>query len=60
VPINYLSFPAGILSSFVFSAPDNPLMRAADRVDRALERRLPPRVATAQARQLIAYVPKPS
>jgi SAM-dependent methyltransferase len=59
VPINYLSFPAGILSSFVFSAPDNRLMRAADRVDRELERLLPPRMATAQARQLIAYVPKP-
>jgi hypothetical protein len=59
-PINYRSFPAGILSSFVFAAPDNPLMRGADRVDRGLERLLPPRMATAQARQLIAYVPKPS
>ena len=38
VPINLLSFPAGAVSSLVFDEPDNALMRAADRADRALER----------------------
>lgn len=38
-PINFVSFPAGGLSSLVLSSPDNRLMRAADAVDRALERR---------------------
>jgi SAM-dependent methyltransferase len=38
VPMNLLSFPAGAVSSFVFSDADNPLTRAADRADRALER----------------------
>jgi SAM-dependent methyltransferase len=38
-PINLLSFPVGVLSSLLLSSssPSNPLMRAADRVDRALE-----------------------
>jgi 2-polyprenyl-3-methyl-5-hydroxy-6-metoxy-1,4-benzoquinol methylase len=39
VPVNLLSFPMGVLSSMLlrsFSA-DNPLMRAADRIDRSLE-----------------------
>jgi SAM-dependent methyltransferase len=38
VPINLLSFPAGVLSSHVFSSADNWLMRAADRVDDAMFR----------------------
>jgi SAM-dependent methyltransferase len=38
VPVNLVSFPAGALSSLVFSDADNALMRAADRADRALER----------------------
>jgi len=38
VPINWLSFPAGVLSSFVFSTADNWLMRAADRGDEAMLR----------------------
>lgn len=39
--VNYLSFPAGILSSLVFRSPDNVLMRTADRVDQGLARALP-------------------
>jgi SAM-dependent methyltransferase len=38
VPINLLSFPAGVLSSLVFATADNWLMRAADRVDDAVFR----------------------
>jgi SAM-dependent methyltransferase len=38
VPVNLVSFPAGVLSSFVSKNPANALMRAADRADRALER----------------------
>jgi SAM-dependent methyltransferase len=33
IPINYLSLPFGILSSFLFSGPDNYIMRLCDRVD---------------------------
>ena len=45
VPINLLSFPAGVFSSLFLSAPDNRLTRMADRLDRRLEsrRRLAPR-----------------
>jgi len=57
-PVNIVSFPAGIVSSLLLDRPDNALMRGADRVDRWLERRLPPALAQAQARQLIIYVPK--
>jgi SAM-dependent methyltransferase len=39
VAINLLSFPAGALSSLVSKDPANAFMRAADRADRALERR---------------------
>jgi SAM-dependent methyltransferase len=38
-PINFLSFPAGVLSSYLFGSPDNALTRASDAVDRRLERR---------------------
>lgn len=41
IPINYFSYPAGILSSFLFRSPDNPLTRAADRVDEWIARRVP-------------------
>jgi SAM-dependent methyltransferase len=41
VPINYFTYPAGILSSLLLRWPDNALMRAADRLDRSLERRAP-------------------
>lgn len=39
MPINLLSFPAGVFSSLVFSSGDNMLMRFADRVDQRLDRR---------------------
>lgn len=39
VPINLLSFPAGVVSSLALSSDDNALMRLADRADRSLERR---------------------
>jgi hypothetical protein len=52
VPINLLSFPAGVLSSYVFSAPDNWLTRAADRVDEAVLRR--PRVVPYARQGIIA------
>jgi SAM-dependent methyltransferase len=39
IPINLLSFPAGILSSLLFESPDNALMRFADGIDRSIERR---------------------
>jgi 2-polyprenyl-3-methyl-5-hydroxy-6-metoxy-1,4-benzoquinol methylase len=39
VPINLTSFATGILSTFVFEEADNPLNRAADKVDVALGRR---------------------
>lgn len=59
IPINIVSFSAGIVCSLVLDRPDNALMRGADRVDRWLERRLPPALVQAQARQLIVYVRKP-
>jgi SAM-dependent methyltransferase len=39
IPINYLSYPVGIASSLVLKDPGNALMRFADRVDQALEKR---------------------
>jgi SAM-dependent methyltransferase len=56
-PVNLASFPAGVVSSFVFSSADNWLMRAADRADRALARR--PRLE-AYGRQGIVVIDKPS
>ncbi len=57
VPINLISFPAGAFSSFVFSTPDNVLMRVADSVDRRLERR---RRLRARGRQGIIVIDRPS
>lgn len=56
LPVNLLSFPAGVLSSFVFSSYDNRLTRLADRVDRSLERR--PRLAS-RGRQAIIVIDRP-
>lgn len=56
-PVNLLSFPAGVVSSFMFPSADNVLMRVADRVDRALARR--PRLEPF-GRQGIVVVDKPS
>jgi 2-polyprenyl-3-methyl-5-hydroxy-6-metoxy-1,4-benzoquinol methylase len=55
--INLLSFPAGILSSFLFRYADNRLMRGADRLDRgALE--LAPWLS-AYSRQAAIVIDKP-
>lgn len=39
-PINYLSLPFGVLSSFLFSRPDNYLMRLCDRIDHWLSKNI--------------------
>jgi SAM-dependent methyltransferase len=57
IPINLLSFPAGIFSSLFLSSPDNPLMRFADRIDRALERR---RHLAARGRQGLIVIDRPA
>lgn len=57
VPINLLSFPAGILSSLVLSSEDNALTRLADRADRSLERR---RRLQARGRQGIIVIDRPA
>ena len=41
LPINYLSFPLGLASSFLFARADNPLLRAADRADVWIARHVP-------------------
>jgi SAM-dependent methyltransferase len=56
-PINFLSFPAGVLSSYLFRSPDNSLTRATDAIDRRLERRGSFRP---YARQAIIQIDKPS
>ena len=55
IPVNLLSFPAGVISSYLCSTPDNPLMRLADRVDRSLALR--PRLE-AYGRQGIIVITK--
>lgn len=55
-PINFLSFPAGVLSSYLFRSPNNALTQATDRIDRRLERRPPLR---SYARQAIIVIEKP-
>jgi SAM-dependent methyltransferase len=55
-PINFLSFPAGVLSSYLFRSPDNSLTRATDAIDRRLERRGSLR---GYARQAIIVIDKP-
>jgi SAM-dependent methyltransferase len=41
LPVNYLSFPAGVVSSLLFRRPDNLLTRFSDRVDRRIAERFP-------------------
>lgn len=36
IPVNYLSLPLGILSSFLFASPNNAALRASDSIDRFL------------------------
>jgi SAM-dependent methyltransferase len=55
-PINFVSFPLGAISSLLLPTGDNALMRAADRIDRSLERR--PRLA-ARGRQGILVMDRP-
>jgi 2-polyprenyl-3-methyl-5-hydroxy-6-metoxy-1,4-benzoquinol methylase len=56
VPINLLSFPAGVASSLMFANYENALMRAADRADRELERH---RGLAARGRQGIIVIDRP-
>jgi SAM-dependent methyltransferase len=56
-PINFLSFPAGVLSSYLFRSPDNSLTRASDAIDRRLSIRGRLR---SYARQAIIVIDKPS
>jgi SAM-dependent methyltransferase len=41
LPVNYLSFPLGLFSSFLFAQPDNALLRMADRADVWISRNVP-------------------
>jgi 2-polyprenyl-3-methyl-5-hydroxy-6-metoxy-1,4-benzoquinol methylase len=40
-PVNYLTFPAAILTSYLPLEPDNPLLRVCDRADERIARRAP-------------------
>ena len=40
-PINYLSFPLGVMSSLVMKRPDNAIMRLGDRIDIGISKYLP-------------------
>ncbi|HEX2612988.1 MAG TPA: hypothetical protein VHO02_05305, partial [Fibrobacteria bacterium] len=51
IPNNYLSLPAGIVSSLFFPRPDNVITRAADRADRWIAKHL--RVLTPRFRNAI-------
>src|SRR5262249_23797062 len=57
VPINFVSFPAGVLSTYLFASPENGLMRVADGIDRFLADR--PSL-TPFARQGIIAIPPQS
>lgn len=57
-PVNYLSYPAGIISSFIFKHADNWLTRWADRVDVRLARRFPR--LKGHYRQMIFLIEKPA
>jgi SAM-dependent methyltransferase len=56
LPVNFLSFPAGIVSTPLFATADNALMRAADRADALLARR---RRLAGYGRQGILVIDKP-
>jgi 2-polyprenyl-3-methyl-5-hydroxy-6-metoxy-1,4-benzoquinol methylase len=55
-PINWLSLPAGILSTFLFSSADNALTRAADRLDMFVASRM--RFLHPSFRQVILVIKK--
>jgi 2-polyprenyl-3-methyl-5-hydroxy-6-metoxy-1,4-benzoquinol methylase len=56
-PVNYLTFPAGILTSRLPVGADNGLLRACDRADEWLARRAPRR--RSRFRQTIVVIRKP-
>jgi 2-polyprenyl-3-methyl-5-hydroxy-6-metoxy-1,4-benzoquinol methylase len=56
-PVNYLSFPAAILTSYLRIAPDNALLRVCDRADERLARRAPR--LRSHFRQTIVAIRKP-
>ena len=58
IPFNYFSLPAGLVSSFLFSQPDNWLMRACDRIDRSLADGAP--FLAARFRSVIFHFRKPT
>lgn len=58
LPINYVSYPAAIASSLVLRDPGNRFLRAADRADRLIERRVPR--LHAHFRQGILIIPGPA
>jgi SAM-dependent methyltransferase len=57
IPINLTSFPAGVLSSFLFSSPDNRMLRLADSIDQSLERH---RRFISRGRQGIIVIDRPT
>ncbi len=56
IPINLVSFPVGVASSFLCSSPDNLAMRLSDTVDTWLERR---ERMTARGRQGLIVIDRP-
>ena len=56
LPVNYLSFPLGLLSSLVFRSGDNAMTRLGDRADRWIAGNVPPLVP--QFRQAIFVIRK--
>jgi SAM-dependent methyltransferase len=57
-PLNYMSLPAGIISSFVFKNPDNFLLRLSDRIDAKLAKAVPYLAARYQSG--IFHIQKPT
>ena len=58
LPYNYLSYPAGIVSSLVSRRPDNAVLRACDRADMWLARHVP--TLAPRFRQVILYIERPA
>jgi 2-polyprenyl-3-methyl-5-hydroxy-6-metoxy-1,4-benzoquinol methylase len=56
--INYLSFPAGILSTFLWTSADNGLLRVCDRIDHWLDRHVS--ALRPRFRQGILVIAKPA
>lgn len=58
LPVNYLSLPFGIVSSFIFASADNVVLRVSDRADRLLARKA--KFLHANFRNAIFVIRKPS